>query len=441
MEELGKNYIDNNEEVEITYTPSYNENIDTVPPVINIKQKTYKIRANQRVNFLKDVTASDSVDGDLTNKINSNIDELDFSKSGIKKIEYSVSDSSGNIAYETVYVTVKKDNTKIIRFGQIGILLIVLCIFALLDKYIRGLKLEKRFSKYTINSSKNKLVSLFDSLDRQYTDFVNKISKSLYKSVLLKKRAKKYERYITAFNIKDSMNFIAKKIIVGFVFVIFLIIIELLQSRLANSLQMLAAFIVGFYALDLLYLYRYNKYRKRLENDLLDAITIMNNAFKAGMSITQAINLVAIEVKGPISKEFKHINEEINMGLDIEVAFKRFSSRIKTEEAIYLTSSLSVLNKTGGNIIKVFDSIEKNMFNRRKLENELKSLTSSSKLVMTILIIVPPSFIVFIGIINKEYFIPLLNNILGIILLIIMNLIYATYIIVVRKVLKVRGIR
>ena len=84
------------------------------------------------------------------------------------------------------------------------------------------------------------------------------------------------------------------------------------------------------------------------------------------------------------------------MGLDIEVAFKRFSKRVKSNEAIYLSSSLSVLNKTGGNIIKVFNSIERNMYNRKKLNNELKSLTSSSKLIMYVLILVPPLFIVFI---------------------------------------------
>ena len=107
---------------------------------------------------------------------------------------------------------------------------------------------------------------------------------------------------------------------------------------------------------------------------------------------------------------------EINLGLDIEVAFKRFASRIKLEEAVYLTSSLSILNKTGGNIIKVFDSIEKTIFNRKKLEQEFKALTSSSKLIMYVLTIVPIAFVLFISLINKDYFSVLFNNSLGIIL-------------------------
>ena len=437
MEELSKNYNDV-EKGEVTYTPSYE---DKTAPIINIKQRTYKIKVNDKIDFLNDVTASDIQDGDLTDKITSNINELNFKTEGIKKVEYTVSDTAGNVAYETIYVTVKKNNDNVVRIGQIGAFIALFSICILIIKYIRSLNFEKRFSKFTINSSKNKSISLFDNIYLQYLDFEEKLSKFLLKSTFINNRSKKYEKYVTAFNFKSNINFIAKKIIIGFTFILFIILIELLQSRLANGVEMLISFIIGFYALDILYLYKYNKYKKKIETNMMNAITIMNNAFRAGMSIIQAVDLVSKEVNGPISKEFEKISTDIDMGLDIEVAFKRFSSRVKTDEAIYLTSSLSVLNKTGGNIIKVFDSIEKNIFNRRKLENELNSLTSSSKLIMYVLTFVPPVFVIIIGLINREYFEPLYNNILGIILILIMCLIYTTYIIVVRKVLKVRGIK
>ena len=239
----------------------------------------------------------------------------------------------------------------------------------------------------------------------------------------------------------DRFSFISRKIIVGFIFVIFTIIIELLKSKIATSIEMLISFIIGLYTLDFVYLYKYSKYKKKIELDMLDAIIIMNNSFKAGMSITQSIELVSKKLTSPISKEFEKINRDISMGLDIEVAFRRFSKRVDNEEAIYLSSSLSVLNKTGGNIIKVFNSIEKNMLNRKKLNNELKSLTSSSRLIMYVLVLVPPLFVLLINLINKAYFEPLFNNILGNILLLVMLLIYVVYIAIVRKVLKVEGIK
>lgn len=441
MKEVSNDYIKNSEDIITTYGPSYSNKIDKEPPIINIKQKTYTIKAGDDISFLKDVTASDIIDGNVTNKINSNINEIDFSKEGIKKIEYTVSDSSGNVATEYVYVTVKEDNTDLIRFGQVGIILILIIACIFLTRYLRSIKLERRFSKYTINSSKNKSISLFDNIYLSYIDFINKLSKTLSKSKFISDRSKRYEKYTTAFDIKDTFIIMSRKIILGFIFVVVIIIIELLQSKLATSIEMLISFIIGFYTLDVVYIFKYSRHRKKIENDMLDAITIMNNAFKSGMSITQAVKLVSDEIKGPISKEFKKISLDISMGLDVEVAFKRFSNRVKSSEAMYLTASLSVLNKTGGNIIKVFNSIEKNMFSRRKLENELKSLTSSSKLIMYVLILVPPLFIVFINLINKEYFEPLFNTGLGVVLLVVMLIIYISYIFVVKRVLKVRGIK
>ena len=416
--------------------------IDKEAPIINIKEKAYQITSKEEFDIMNGITASDIVDGDLTSSITTNKDTLDFSVEGIKKLQYSVSDKAGNTTSELVYITVKKDNTDIIRLGQIGIIIVLLFIILFINKYIRSIKLEKRFSKYTINSSKNKSISLFDNLYNQYMDFINKMSKVIGKFDIVKRSSKKYDKYKEAFDIDESnINFISKKIVLGFVYVMFAIVVKLIQAELAKSFEMLIPFILGYFTLDLVYKYKYIKYKKKIENDMLEAITVMNNAFKAGMSITQAVDLVAKELDGPISKEFKKIGMEISLGLDIETAFKRFADRINLSEAIYLTSSLSVLNKTGGNIIKVFDSIEKTIFNRKKLENEFKALTSSSKLIMYVLIVVPIAFVLFISLINKDYFKVLFENTLGIALIVIMLIIYITYIVVVRKVMKVRGIK
>ena len=335
--------------------------IDKEAPVINIQEKTYQITNKEEFNVMNGITASDIVDGDLTNSITTNKDTLDFSVEGIKKLEYTVSDKAGNTTKELVYITVKQDNTNIIKIGQLGIVVVLLFIIMFVNKYIRSIKLEKRFSKYTINSSKNKSISLFDNLYNQYMDFINKMSKVIGKSEFIKKRAKKYDKYKESFDIEENnINFISKKIVLGFVYVMFAIVVKLIQAELAKPFEMLIPFILGYYTLDLIYMYKYIKYKKKIENDMLEAITVMNNAFKAGMSITQAVDLVAKELDGPIAKEFSKISMEISLGLDIETAFKRFADRINLSEAIYLTSSLSVLNKTGGNIIKVFDSIEKN---------------------------------------------------------------------------------
>ena len=309
--------------------------IDKTAPIINVNEKTYTITNKEVFNINNKIVASDSRDGDLRNSITTNYEELDFTIPGIKKLEYTATDKAGNKTTETIYVTVKKDNSSLILAGQVSIIFITLAIILFIIKYLNSIKLEKRFSKYTINSSKNKSISLFDNLYNQYIVFINKMSKTLSKIKFLNKLSEKYKKYIISFDLDNNpMNVISNKIVMGILFILGYIVINLFRSRVIEPIEILLPFIFGYYILDITYVYKYRLYKKQIEKDLIDAITIMNNAFKAGRSIIQAIDMVSSELKGPISKEFKKISMEINLGLDIEVAFKRFASRIKLEEAV-----------------------------------------------------------------------------------------------------------
>lgn len=412
--------------------------IDKTAPIIDIKTKARKTVRNKKINMLEGVTASDNIDGDITNNII--VSDIDYTKVGIKTIEYKIADTAGNTTIDKAYLTIKEDYTNLIRIGQIGTLILVLLIIVFIYKYIRSIKLEKRFAKYSINSKKNSSISLLDYLYTKYTNFITRFSNKLKISKFLSRSANGYTKYNIAFELNDSdgMKFIARKIFVGLLYAFVLILIGIAFGKIPNILSILLPFILGYYTLDIVYFYKYMKYRKKIENDLLEAITIMNNAFKAGMSIIQAIEVVYKELDGPISKEFKKISTELSYGIDLDIAFKRFADRIKINEAVYLTSSLSVLNKTGGNITKVFDSIMKTMYSKKKLENELKSLTSSSRFIMWVLIFVPVAFVIFIAVINSGYFKPLFENPIGIGLILITLLIYVLYIFIVRRIMRVR---
>ena len=128
---------------------------------------------------------------------------------------------------------------------------------------------------------------------------------------------------------------------------------------------------------------------------------------------------------------------ELSYGLGIDVVFKRFADRVNLEEVNYLTASLTILNKTGGNIIAVFESIEKSLFNKKKLRLELKSLTGSSKIIVYVLFAVPFLFILFVSLISPTYFVPFFTTKLGVFLLIGMIIYYIVFVICVRKIMKV----
>ncbi len=321
----------------------------------------------------------------------------------------------------------------------IVMILLAFIIFYLI-MYNKSLKLEKRIAKYSIDSIKDNSTSFFDLVANRYSLLIENISKYLKKSSVVKKNAIKYNKYISYDETKSitPVDFISNKIVIGIIFVLIITLARIIEGRIPGLIDILISGLLGYYLLDIYF--KFNNYikKKKVEEELLNAIIIMNNAFRSGRSTMQAIEIVANELKGPIKQEFKKMHLEISYGLSLDVVFERFSKRVESEEVSYITSSLSILNKTGGNIIKVFSSIEKMLFNKRKLKQEMKSLTSSARMISKILLFMPFVFVGFIFILKPNYFTPLIKTTLGNILLALIVLVYSVYALVVNRVMKVR---
>lgn len=314
----------------------------------------------------------------------------------------------------------------------------IITIWLLLLK--RSIGFEKRIGKFAIDSIKEDNPSFFDKVNIIYEHWKKQLTKLLYKTKIFNDYSKKYEKYIDGSKRlrEDPMDYISDKFFASLLTILIIIVSDVLQYKPITLFQLLLAFLVGFFVPDIFLISKKEYLKKQIENELLKAIIIMNNAFKSGRSTMQAILLVSTELDGALGDEFKKMYIDLTYGLDLETVFKRFSKRVNVKEARYITTSLTILNKTGGNIVKVFASIERSFFNRRKLQEELKALTASAKALFRILIFIPVFIFLVIFVVNPAYFAPLLDNLIGIVVLMIIISIYVLYIIIVRKVMKIK---
>ena len=323
---------------------------------------------------------------------------------------------------------------------QIIAVIILFIIILEIQKVIRANKLEKRIGKYGIDSLDNTTFSLFDLIEKKIRNIIKTISSILNKSHFFKKISKKYNKYVNVidtYNLKP-IDFVSLKIIFIVGFILILIISNIIRNELLTITQFLVAFLIGYFLLDIILILNKLFRKKQIEDDMLKAIMIMNNAFKSGRTTMQAIEVVKDELTGSVGEEFKKMYLDISYGLSLDVAFDRFARRINTEDARYISASLSILNKTGGDIVRVFSTIEKSVFNRRKLRIELKTLTASANVMFKFLTATP--FIIFfvIFLLNPEYFIPLVSTTYGLIFSGLIIVIFITYILLVKKVMKIK---
>lgn len=415
-------------------------NIDKDAPIIELGSESLKMRAGSILYPMQDVKAYDKQDGDLLEQVTTNASELNLEELGIKRLVYTVTDSAGNTTSKAMMINVVKDDTFGVILIQIGMIVALVGILFAILSYRRGFRLERRIRKYSVDSLNDHSLSLFDKYYMFYCKLLKRIGHYVEKSVFLKKYAKRYEKYVGIIGEENrtGLDFVSAKVLIALLVVVIAIISSTIQIQLIHSYEIIFPILFGFFAPDILYISKYKIHRRHIENDLLQAIIIMNNAFKSGRSITQSIELVMTELDGAIAKEFKKMRIELSYGLSVDVVFGRFADRIQLEEVSYLTASLSILNKTGGNIIKVFSSIEASLFSKKKLWLELESLTSSSKMIMYVLFCVPILFVIFVSVINPEYFLPFFTTPIGIILSFMIIIFYIIYIVCVRKIMAVR---
>lgn len=326
-------------------------------------------------------------------------------------------------------------NTSFIIIILILILLLIGFIIMLFSNIF--IDYNTRFINYTITSNKNNSLTLFERLFNTTWKIIKKISKILNKSEVFSKYGNSFNKYIS-YNEKNikGIDYVSIKFIISILFALAYLLTTLYKVEY-NIMILLLVLIISFFILDIYFIIEHKNRRKKIEEDLLSAIIIMNNAFKSGMNIMQAVNIVENELEGAIKEEFKKINIDIKYGLSLETVFERFYNRVKIKDIKYIASSLSLINKTGGNIVKVFGSIEKNYYDKKKIKNEMKSLVSSSMFMFRLLIGMPILLCLIILVVNPSFFLPLITTDIGKLIIVLILILYTLYVIVVRKIMKV----
>ena len=323
-----------------------------------------------------------------------------------------------------------------VRFLQILLILIPVAVAIYLLRLSKSLSLEKRLADFAITAVGDDEVSFFDQFIRFGWKLIRKLSHLFKKSAVLRKYAEKYEKYIPFEDRKrkSGIDYVTIKFLFSLAIFLLSVITFIIYYHEFDGMILLCVILISFFLPDLYLHVNFLRKRKRIEEDLFKAIIIMNNAFNSGRNIMQAIEIVKTELDGPIQDEFEKIYLDITYGLSLDVVFHRFYERVKIEDAKYITTSLTLLNKTGGDITRMFSMLEKSILDKKNLRNELASLTASSRFVFRFLVFLPFIFVFIIFILNPTYFAPLVTTSIGLMVLGLIIILYALYIWIIKKV-------
>lgn len=313
----------------------------------------------------------------------------------------------------------------IVEISILFILFIVFIIWLLL--MIHSIKLSHRINNHTFKNEEDDNISLPDRLLTWYKNKKYEISEAML--ILSKDKdidRRKKDRELS--NIIDSL-------VCANSFLVLYIVLSIFHLQKISFLPLVSAFILGFVLPGIYNLTIDQIKRKNIENNLSKAIFLINNNLQANMNIKEALIDTKEKIDGDLKLELEYVINDLNHGLSLEVAFNRMKDRCGVEDIAYLTTTLSILSKTGGNTKEAFDYLESLFQTRKKLSQELDATIASAKLVYLILSILP--IIVFGGmlLIYDNYLMMFISTPLGNLLGIGQLFLYFMYIIVIKKIM------
>lgn len=118
---------------------------------------------------------------------------------------------------------------------------------------------------------------------------------------------------------------------------------------------------------------------KQYSIQMVDALNLLANGLRAGLSVQQAIGMVVDELPAPVSQEFNTILQQSKIGVPLEEAFENLVKRVPTQDNEMFVSSVNILRETGGNLAEVFDTITSVIRERVRLAQKIDTYVAQGK--------------------------------------------------------------
>ena len=119
---------------------------------------------------------------------------------------------------------------------------------------------------------------------------------------------------------------------------------------------------------------------RKFNVQLVESLTGIANAMKAGLTFTQAMEQIAKDAPMPLSQEYGLFIREIKLGVNLDEALQNMTKRVTCEDLDLVVSAIIITRQLGSNMAEMFDTIAGTIRERFRLEGKIKALTAQGKM-------------------------------------------------------------
>ncbi len=118
-------------------------------------------------------------------------------------------------------------------------------------------------------------------------------------------------------------------------------------------------------------------------------MVMFSASIRAGLSLAQALDLLAMECPKPIQQEFSQIIGEYKMGKPMERTLREAKERLRSENFALFAAALLASRESGGRLNDTVERISRSVLEMQRLERKMHTETAQARKSAVYMAIVP----------------------------------------------------
>lgn len=135
------------------------------------------------------------------------------------------------------------------------------------------------------------------------------------------------------------------------------------------------------------------RHRRKLQDQLPEALYMLSGGMRAGQTIEQAIQLVGERGNKPLADEFKHCAGLLKLGMTPAAALRSTADRVNLLDFHLLASTVGLYTQTGGNLATLLDRLAASVRDRNQFRGQFLATTAQARVVAVVMAAAVPLFL------------------------------------------------
>lgn len=163
--------------------------------------------------------------------------------------------------------------------------------------------------------------------------------------------------------------------------------------------------------------FKRSRRRKAFNAALPDTLQLMSGSLSAGLSLAQSVDTIVREGTEPVASEFRRVLVETRLGVPLETAFDGVAERFESKDFEWVVMAIRIQRQVGGNLAELLDTVAATMREREYLRRQVNALAAEGKLSAIVLSVLPPGFLLYLVVAQRDYVMPLFTDVRGLVML------------------------